>query len=181
MAADRAPRRPSLARRELVLGGLALGAGTAEAATPANAPPAAGDRLAIDEPGPRMGKPVTLALLEPGAKPLAALPVDAASGTIRAGSRLNKVVLVRLATAEITAELAPHAAAGVVAYSAVCTHQGCTLAGWNAAERMISCFCHHSEFDPRKAGAVVKGPALRRLPILPLAIAADGELAVAAR
>lgn len=48
----------------------------------------------------------------------------------------------------------------VVAFSAVCTHQGCQVA---PAGKSLNCPCHGSRFDAL-TGAVVKGPANRPLP-----------------
>jgi cytochrome b6-f complex iron-sulfur subunit len=48
-----------------------------------------------------------------------------------------------------------------VAYSAVCTHQGCTVA---YKEGNLACPCHGSIFDPADGAAVVSGPAQRPLP-----------------
>src|SRR5215204_5660321 len=54
-----------------------------------------------------------------------------------------------------------------VAYSAVCTHQGCTVAykGGN-----LACPCHGSVFDPAKGAEVVAGPAPTPLPEIPVKI-----------
>ncbi len=46
------------------------------------------------------------------------------------------------------------------AFSAVCTHQGCTVGG--VVEGVITCPCHGSRFDVDD-GAVVRGPADRPL------------------
>jgi Rieske Fe-S protein len=54
-----------------------------------------------------------------------------------------------------------------VAYSAVCTHQGCTVAYKNGE---LACPCHGSVFDPANGGAVVNGPAQRPLPELPIKV-----------
>lgn len=43
----------------------------------------------------------------------------------------------------------------VVCFSAVCTHQGCTVAPHGA---IFQCPCHQSQFDPR-TGEVTAGPA----------------------
>jgi Rieske Fe-S protein len=70
-----------------------------------------------------------------------------------------------------------------VAYSAVCTHAGCSITGWLKAESgdkdVFKCFCHNSEFNPRQNAQVVFGPAPRRLAALPIQIT-DGLLTVAA-
>jgi rieske iron-sulfur protein len=137
-----------------------------------------GDRI-IFAAGVNQGQPVRPDLLQPGAAPVAALPVDPATGTARDLSRFNKLLLLRLAPEHLDAETRPHAVEGVLAYSAICTHQGCTLNAWNAAERAIQCFCHHSEFNAAAAGRPTKGPAEASLPILPLTVA-DGVLVVAA-
>lgn len=49
----------------------------------------------------------------------------------------------------------------VRAFSATCTHQGCTVEV--IADGLISCPCHGSQFDV-KTGAVRRGPAARPLP-----------------
>jgi Rieske Fe-S protein len=54
-----------------------------------------------------------------------------------------------------------------VAYSAVCTHQGCTVAYRSG---QLACPCHGSVFDPANGAAVVAGPAPRPLPEIPVEI-----------
>jgi arsenite oxidase small subunit len=54
-----------------------------------------------------------------------------------------------------------------VAYSAVCTHQGCTVAYKNG---QLACPCHGSVFDPAKGAAVVAGPAPKPLPEIPVKV-----------
>lgn len=55
-------------------------------------------------------------------------------------------------------------AAGVKAYSAVCTHLGCIVA-WDETAAMIVCPCHDGRFNPA-TGAVVSGPPPAPLPAL---------------
>jgi thiosulfate dehydrogenase (quinone) large subunit len=66
-------------------------------------------------------------------------------------------------------------ASRVAAYSAVCTHAGCTV-GYDAAARLLACPCHGAEFDPRRGATVVAGPAPSPLPAIPLQVGADGGL-----
>jgi thiosulfate dehydrogenase [quinone] large subunit len=47
--------------------------------------------------------------------------------------------------------------AGVFAYSAICTHQGCTV-GYNPSGNTLDCPCHGGKFDPANGGAVLAGP-----------------------
>jgi Rieske Fe-S protein len=54
-----------------------------------------------------------------------------------------------------------------VAYSAVCTHQGCTVAYKNS---QLACPCHGSVFDPAKGAEVIAGPAPSPLPEIPVKI-----------
>jgi Rieske Fe-S protein len=54
-----------------------------------------------------------------------------------------------------------------VAYSAVCTHQGCTVAYKNG---QLACPCHGSVFDPADGAAVVAGPAPKPLPEIPVKV-----------
>ena len=57
-----------------------------------------------------------------------------------------------------------------VAYSAVCTHQGCTVA---YQDSNLACPCHGSIFDPADGAAVVSGPAQRPLPGIPVKVQGD--------
>lgn len=49
------------------------------------------------------------------------------------------------------------------AYSAVCTHQGCTVA-YKPDTRKLVCPCHGGTFDPAKGAEMVAGPPPRPLP-----------------
>lgn len=55
----------------------------------------------------------------------------------------------------------------MVAYSAVCTHQGCTV-GYDPRRRLLACPCHGSTFDPARGARVLSGPATRPLEELQL-------------
>ena len=112
------------------------------------------------------------------APPLIAWPMDAVAKVVRNGSRLNRVVLLRLDPGGLAAATRSAAAGGVVAYSAICTHSGCDVGGWIAEEQALYCECHESKFDPKDAARVIDGPAPRSLPLLPLS-AADGPIVVA--
>jgi Rieske Fe-S protein len=69
--------------------------------------------------------------------------------------------------------LAQPTAGEVVAFSAICTHQACTVA---AAGATFECPCHGSVFDAA-TGEVERGPALEPLPSVPVTV--DGDRVIA--
>ncbi len=62
-----------------------------------------------------------------------------------------------------------------VAYSAECTHQGCTVTFRAKGKGYLACPCHGSVFDPVGGGQVVSGPADEPLERLPIGIR-DGRI-----
>ena len=60
---------------------------------------------------------------------------------------------------------------GVFAYSAVCTHQGCTVE-FNSASKNLQCGCHGAVFDPFDGAKVVTGPTNQ--PLAKIKIATEG-------
>jgi rieske iron-sulfur protein len=107
-----------------------------------------------------------------------AWPLDPETKTVRNGSRLNKVLLLRLDPEGFDPETKERAVDGVIGYSAICPHTGCDVTNWHPDRRLLECPCHYSIYDPREEAKVVSGPSPRRLPALPLKIV-DGKLAVA--
>jgi len=125
--------------------------------------------------GERIGQVISPGDVVAGQPPVMVYPVDPASRVVRNGSRLNQILLVRLAADELDEDTRAGSADGVVAYSGVCTHAGCDVTLWQAETRRFRCPCHESEFDPRDRGRVVGGPAPRRLPRLPVKVV-DGVI-----
>lgn len=66
---------------------------------------------------------------------------------------------------------------GYVAYSKVCTHEGCFVSERDGQN--LSCPCHGSVYDPLEGAKVVGGPAPRGLPQLPIGITKQGNLLMA--
>jgi rieske iron-sulfur protein len=177
-------------RRALLLTALAGGAclaatNTAVAADDqpgADLRPQKGDLFVVSE-GDNEGELIKPDDLKLGGPPLRAWPKDPKTSVVRSGSRLNEILLIRLDPKELDDDTKPHSADGVVAYSAVCVHAGCPVTAWVKSDvsdkDVFKCMCHNSEYDPRQSAEVVFGPAPRRLPALPVAIA-DGALTVAA-
>lgn len=64
----------------------------------------------------------------------------------------------------------------IVAYSAICTHLGCSVLAQLNKDGNIVCPCHGSVYNPADDAAVVKGPAGRPLPGLPITVDSDGAV-----
>lgn len=124
------------------------------------------------------GRKIALADLKIGAPPVVAYPVDPASGVVRKGSRINQVLLAKIDPNLIPEEMKAASVDGVVAYSSICTHNGCPVTVLRPDQRSVICNCHGSIFDLADAGKVLQGPALRRLAHLPVSLAGE-ELVVA--
>jgi ubiquinol-cytochrome c reductase iron-sulfur subunit len=61
-----------------------------------------------------------------------------------------------------------------VAYSKVCTHAGCPASLYEQQTNRLLCPCHQSQFNLIANAQPIFGPATRRLPMLPLAVDAEG-------
>jgi rieske iron-sulfur protein len=166
-------------RRDLIaLGGFIASScvrgATRAFAEPADERPQAGDQLvAIDA-----AEPVPLSPRDVPASQILAWPMEPGSKLVRNGSRLNKILLVRLDPATLVGPTRERAVEGVVAYSAICPHAGCEVDGWVAEQGILECPCHNSRYDPHNAAAIVEGPTTRALAALPLKLT-DGKLTVA--
>ena len=58
---------------------------------------------------------------------------------------------------------------GVYAYSAVCTHEGCTVQ-YNSVSKNLQCGCHGAVFDPESDGNALSGPTNKPLPKIKVAV-----------
>ena len=118
----------------------------------------AGDRL-VYATGGQTGRPVDAETIAPGSA-VQVFPEG------KSDNERNLIELVRIG------EDLP---AGLVGYSAICTHLGCTVLPQLSAQGYIVCPCHGSVFDPAVA-AVVHGPANRPLPALPVGVLQEGHV-----
>ena len=184
MSSDAGNRDAALDRRCVLCGGAALAvalaspAARAENDDPARAKrPQSGDLLAFFE-GSHAGKVIKPDDLKLGGPPALAWPMDPSSKALRDGSRFNQVLLIRLDPNVLESDEKPHAANGIVGFSAICTHAQCTVAGWVEDKQVFQCPCHQSRYDPKHDARVVFGPAPRALPPLPLKLD-GGNLLVA--
>jgi len=178
-------RRPCViataGRRALLVAGAGLGVGLVAKAAgaqtdPTHDRPQEGDLLI--RVGDATQAPLTPDGIPLGAGQVMAWPMDPAGNVVRDGSRLNKVLLLRLDPSVLDPQTAERAADGVVAYSAICPHTGCEVVNWLPDKQILDCPCHNSEYDPKAGARVVSGPSPRGLAALPLRIA-DGKLMVA--
>jgi rieske iron-sulfur protein len=166
-------RRNVVALTAFLGSGLAIGA-TRVLADAADERPKEGDQLvAIDA-----AEPVALSPGDIPTSQVLAWPMEPGSNLIRNGSRLNKILLVRLDPVTLAGPTRERSADGVVAYSAICPHAGCEVDGWVAEQRILECPCHNSRYDPRNGAAIIDGPTTRALAALPLKII-NGKLTVA--
>lgn len=167
-------RRAVLGTAVAVAPGLAS---PAQAADPTSERPQPGDRL-VFLVGPKKGQPIRASDLPLGGPQSQAYPADP-NGTVRDGSRLNLVIVVRIGNEGLSEQTRARSADGVVAYSGVCTHQGCPVNMWLDERHALYCSCHGSTYDPKNGAKVLAGPAPRPLAALPLK-SESGLLIVAA-
>jgi Rieske Fe-S protein len=164
-------------RRAILKAGIAAGVqiGLAPLAAPQENPaairPKEGDLLV--KVGDEKATPLAPGDIPAEGGPIMAWAMAPADHTIRSGSRLNRILLLRLPADRLSAETKARSADGVVAYTAICTHSGCEVTDWIPEQEFLFCPCHDSTFDPKNGGKVVDGPAPRMLPALPLKITGD--------
>lgn len=170
-----------ISRRAVFKMGLATGIAVPMSALgqpPNRLRPQPGDQLVFEE-GPNQDALVRPELLELEKRPLSALARDPATQVLRDGSRLNRIMIMRIDPELMSARYQANVAEGVIAYSAVCTHTGCDVTNWDEGQLRMACPCHESQFDIYDGAKVVGGPAPRPLAMLPLEVV-DGIVLVAA-
>jgi quinol---cytochrome c reductase iron-sulfur subunit len=96
------------------------------------------------------------------------------------------VIKLREQELDLPPERADWAPQGVLAFSKVCTHAGCSINLYRyplfppqSPGPAFVCPCHYSTFNPAKGGTVIFGPAGRNLPQLPLELDSEGGLVAA--
>jgi nitrite reductase/ring-hydroxylating ferredoxin subunit len=133
----------SISRRTALAGGI-TGAGILTLAACGGSGGGSTDTAAAQPPGTDSGSSSTLATLD-----------SITVGEAVAAQLDGKPVLVSRPTASSAA-----------CFSAICTHQGCTVA---PAGKQLHCPCHGSVYDAA-TGAVISGPAPRALDRIPVAV-----------
>lgn len=180
---DRA--REGADRRKIIVGGAALAVGFGSLAPEAamasddeddedeDMEAQVGDRFQLIK-GKFKNELLRADMLELNDKPVECFPLDPVSETLRRKNRLNRSLVLRLDPAEMDDDVRAMSADGLLLYSAICTHKGCTIKSWKEEERRLRCHCHLSEFAALTGGDVMSGPAKHQLPMIPLAVDDEG-------
>ncbi len=145
--------------------------------TPESEPPKAGDHFVVAQ-GPDKGKQITVDMLPLGGPFVLAWPKDPKTGVVKSAERNNLAMLIRFNPDEYDGKTRQYTDQGVAAFSAICTHLGCTVSQWIADKKVFLCPCHKGEYDPRQGAKVVGGPPPRPLPMLPVKVE-NGEVVAA--
>lgn len=169
------PTQPHRASRRTLLSsmvGIAAGAFAVSFAVPA----AALKALMLEKPVIAVGDVLTYADTASGGQP--GQPFKAADLVVGGSAQLfpmgksdnqdNLLQVVRIAASD--------GAAGLVAYSAICTHLGCAVFEKLNRDGLILCPCHGSIYDPANHAAVRRGPSDRALPGIAIADGPNGTV-----
>ena len=152
VVAERIPLGPSR-RRILITGGVVVVAAATTAACGSSTPAASSTTPAA---------PTDAGAQSPSASVAAGAAVEAPIADIAVGGGMiyadQKVVVTQPAAGDFKA------------FSAVCTHKGCTVS--KVADGLITCACHGSQFSIED-GSVQTGPASAPLPSLAVAVSGD--------
>jgi ubiquinol-cytochrome c reductase iron-sulfur subunit len=135
-----------------------------------------GSRIVVDV----SGQPLRPEDLDIGTL-VSASPADLAKVQEEEGSQNARakasIILVRMKPQEIRSQQGENwDYQGILAFSKICTHVGCPIALYQQRTHHLLCPCHQSTFDLADSGAVVFGPAARRMPQLPITVDSEGYL-----
>ena len=152
IVSERIPMGPSR-RRILITGGVVVAAAAATAACGSSTPAASSTTPAA---------PTDAGAASPAESMPAGTAVEAPISDIAVGGGViyadQKVVVTQPTAGDFKA------------FSAICTHKGCTVGA--VADGMIKCPCHGSEFSIED-GSVQAGPATAPLPAMPVTVSGD--------
>ena len=149
------------------------------AGSPGEAPTCCGRRTALRAVGAVAVSGVALTACGAGSDDVEATVKDAASaaasGAAGAARKLATQAEVPVGGGRVIESakvvITQPTAGDFKAFSAVCTHQGCTVS--DVKDGVINCACHGSKFDIT-TGDVTAGPATSGLPAKSVTVGADG-------
>jgi rieske iron-sulfur protein len=120
--------------------------------------------------GPKKGQDVKIADIVLDAPPVQVQAKAFDTGKVRE-SEHSAVLLYHATEDTIPVAWRGDSAGGVLAYSALCVHDGTVMEpkDWDAVHKLYVCPYCQSKYDPIHGGAVVSGPAKRELPQVPVA------------
>ncbi|HYU46302.1 MAG TPA: Rieske (2Fe-2S) protein [Terriglobales bacterium] len=133
--------------------------------------PMVGDVFVFTE-GPKKGNVVMVADIPVDEFHVVMAQAATPDGKPREGDNCT-AVLFRVSPDKVPADLKSESAEGIIAYSAVCTHQGCMMneihkSSTAVAAYGIICPCHDAIFDPLQSGKNTGGATSRTLPHFPI-------------
>jgi rieske iron-sulfur protein len=139
-------------------------------ATPQKGVPQVGD-VFVFVSGPKKDQVVTVDDVVLEAAPITAQAKDP-NGAVREGDKCT-ALLYRAAKDKVPSDMATETVDGVMAFSAMCTHQGCMIEDLHKPNEVNNTFgficpCHDAVFDPLEAGKCVGGAESRTLPHFPI-------------
>ncbi len=124
--------------------------------------------LLVYTDGPRKGQDVLTVEIVADAPPITAHAKDPATGQVRESEKATVLVYRTSRPDKIAADIKGDTWNGILAYSGLCTHQGCLVSGWDAATETFVCPCHTGTFDPFTGGTNTGGAKTRDLPQIPV-------------
>ncbi len=139
-------------------------------AEPQKDAPQVGDVFVFTD-GPKKGSVVMVDDVVLDAAPLTVMPKDP-NGAVRDGDNFT-TLLYRVAKEKVPADMANDTVNGVMAYSAVCTHQGCLMTELHKPNDVTNAFgficpCHDAIFDPLQEGKNTAGATSATLAYFPI-------------
>lgn len=157
-----------------LLSTLWIGAGLIprEERRPANEPISEGDLLVFSD-GPNKGQDITLEALQAAQSQaipfIIAYPKSPENNIVKNELNTNAVMVMLADPAKLSAATKENASSeGVVAYSSVCKHLGCTVSLWENGT--WKCPCHGGKYDIYNQAKVVGGPVPSPVPQLPVTV-----------
>ena len=144
---------------------MSVGVSTPAFAEPQKDAPQVGDVFVFLN-GPKKGAVAKVDDIAVGADAVSARAKDP-KGDVRDGDNFI-VLLYRVPKEKVPSDMAGDTVDGVMCYSAICTHQGCTMDEMHKPEMWFICPCHDAEFDPLQMGKNTGGATCHSLAYFPV-------------